>query len=191
MFTHTSISFLETYGASHWLLQPELVLPRLSVSCQDLGAFHSASVWKAPRAAVALAPVHLHRAGATSIEPSSHIQVLVEPSTFLFFISVAMLFPGLPSHLLSTQSSCAQQATPRFVAHHSLDPFGQRSDVLLRGNTGDMNRLGRNRSRSLSTRLSSGTCPPLPLTLGFPAPSSSPLSHLPRLRFSPITSSVI
>lgn len=61
----------------------------------------------------------------------SCIQVLVESTTFLFFISVAMFFPGLPSPALRAHSSCSHQATPRLVAHHSLDSFGQSSHIFL------------------------------------------------------------
>lgn len=63
--------------------------------------------------------------------PSSCIQVLVESTTFLFFISVAMFFPGLPSPALRAHRSCSHQATPRLVAHHSLDSFGQSSHIFL------------------------------------------------------------
>lgn len=64
--------------------------------------------------------------------PSSRIQVLIESTTFLFFISVAMFFPGLPSpRLRPAHSSCRHQATPRLVAHHSLDSFGQSSQIFL------------------------------------------------------------
>lgn len=65
---------------------------------------------------------------AVSVQPSSHIQMLVEPTAFLFFVSVTMFFPGLPRYILSTRS---HQATPGLVTHDRLDPFGQCSDVLL------------------------------------------------------------
>lgn len=61
----------------------------------------------------------------------SCIQVLVESTTFLFFISVAVFFPGLPSAALRAHSGCSHQATPRLVAHHSLDASGQSSHIFL------------------------------------------------------------
>lgn len=75
--------------------------------------------------------VHPHSAAAISLQPSSHIQVPVEPAAFLFFVSVTVFFPGLPRYVLSTRSSCSHQATPGLVTHDSLDPFGQCSDILL------------------------------------------------------------
>lgn len=66
-----------------------------------------------------------------SWSPSSRIQVLIESTTFLFFISVAMFFPRLPSPPLRAHSCCHHQATPRLVAHHSLDSFGQSSYIFL------------------------------------------------------------
>lgn len=75
-------------------------------------------------------------AAAIAAQPRSHVQVLVEPTAFLLFVSVSVFFPGLPRSLLSARGSCSQQATPGLVAHDSLDPFGQCSDVLLeRGHT--------------------------------------------------------
>lgn len=68
---------------------------------------------------------------AVSVQPSSHIQVLVEPTAFLFFVSVTVFFPGLPRYILSARSSRSHQAMPGLVTHDSLDTFGQCSDVLL------------------------------------------------------------
>lgn len=61
----------------------------------------------------------------------SRVQVLVESTTFLFLVSVAMLFPGLPSPALRARHSCSRQATPRLVAHHSLGASGQSSHIFL------------------------------------------------------------
>lgn len=63
--------------------------------------------------------------------PGSHIQVLVKSTTFLFLISVAMFFPGLPSPILRAHSSCSHHATPRLITHHGLDSLGQGSHILL------------------------------------------------------------
>lgn len=76
-----------------------------------------------------LALFQVHNADAALV--CSCIQVLVEPTTFLLLISVAMFFPGLPSPALRAHSSCSHQAAPRLVAHHSLDSFGQSSHIFL------------------------------------------------------------
>lgn len=132
------------------------MLPK-AVSCQDFRSNPQCQCLESPTCSSGSSPCPPAQCRCHFCRSKSHIQVLVEPTTFLFFISVAMFFPGLPSHILSTHSSCGQRTTPRFVAHHSLDPSGQCSDILLRGNTGDMSRLLRSRSKSLSPRLSSGS----------------------------------
>lgn len=166
LHTHPSVFYRTLQGAPRWLLQPQSVLPK-AVSCQDFRCNPQCQCLESPMCSSWCSPCPPAQCRRHFCRASSHIQVLVEPTTFLFFISVAMFFPGLPSHVLSTHSSCGQRTTPRFVAHHSLDPSGQCSDILLWGNTGDMSRLLRTRSKSLSAWLSSGSC----LT---PCPHSTP-----------------
>lgn len=169
VYTHPSVFCRTLLGTPQWLLQPQLVLPK-AVSCQDFRSNPQCQCLESPMCSSGSSPCTPAQCRFHFCRAHSHIQVLVEPTTFLFFISVAVFFPGLPSHDLSTHSSCGQRATPRFVAHHSLDPSGQCSDILLGGTRetwAGFSEPGAGHSASL----------PAP-TLGLPAlPLSSPHSQ--------------
>lgn len=147
MLVHISTILLqdETSGAPHdyhghsRCFRKAVLMSRLLVrlcSPGEQGPVHSAVVRRAARQRqqqwrFELVSSRTAQLPAVSVQPSSHIQVLVEPTAFLFFVSVTVFFPGLPRYILSARSSRSHQAMPGLVTHDSLDTFGQCSDVLL------------------------------------------------------------
>lgn len=64
-------------------------------------------------------------------ESSSGVQMLVEPAHFLLLVPVAVFLPRLAHRHLGHSFAWAHWPAAWLVAHHRLDPFGERPHVLL------------------------------------------------------------